>query len=97
MVSREHTLRLSEYDGGVIVDKNDHLEMLIERKRKAMATTIITQCFKSYDINAYGQNGWTPLFTTVIYKEPELCRQLCERGDVDVDKGNQSGGHTALH
>ncbi len=35
--------------------------------------------------------------SAVRYKEPELCRLLCERGDVDADKGNQSGGYTPLH
>ena len=100
IVSREHTLRLSWYDGRVIANKNDHLGRLIDKKRRAMATMIITQCLKSYDINAYGQYdlyGWTPLFYTVIYEEPELCRLLCERGDVDVDKGYKYGGATALH
>ena len=61
-----------------------------------MATMIITQCFKSYDINAYGY-GWTPLYRTVIYEEPELCRLLCERGDVDVDKGDKNIGNSVLH
>ena len=32
-----------------------------------------------------------------MYEEPELCRLLCERGDVDVDKGFKYGGNTALH
>ena len=41
--------------------------------------------------------GVNPLVSTVTYEEPELCKLLCERGDVDVDKGNQSGGATALH
>ena len=97
MVSREHTLRLSWHDGGVIANKNDHLRVLIERKRRAMATMIITQCLKSYDINAYGQDEVTPLYRTVMYEEPELCRLLCERGDVDVDKGYKYGGKIALH
>ena len=96
MVSREHTLRLSDDDGRVIANKNDHLWMLIERKRRAMARMIITKCFKSYDINAYDQNGWTPLYST-IYEEPELCRLLCERGDIDVEKGHMYDGETALH
>ena len=56
MVSREHTLRLSDHDGKVIANKNDHLWKLIQKKRRAMATMIITQCLKSYDINAYDQN-----------------------------------------
>jgi ankyrin repeat protein len=97
MVSREHTLRLSDHDGKMIANKNDHLWRLILRKRRAMATMIITQCLKSYDINAYDQNRWTPLHITVMYVEPELCRLLCERGDVDVDKGHKYGGDTALH
>ena len=97
MVSREHTLRLSWYDGGVIANKNDHLKMLILRKRRAMARMIITQCLKSYDINAYDEDGLTPLYRTVMYEEPELCRLLCERGDVDVDKGDKESGDTALH
>ncbi len=42
MVSREHTLRLSENDGRLIANKNDHLGMLMQRKRRAMATMIIT-------------------------------------------------------
>ena len=96
MVSREHTLRLSWHDGEVI-DKNDHLWRLIDKKRRAMATMIITQCLKSYDINAYDQYGYTPLHHTVMYEEPELCRLLCERGDVDVDKGYKYGGKTSLH
>ena len=50
MVSREHTLRLSDHDGKMIANKNDHLVMLILRKRRAMATMIITQCLKSYEI-----------------------------------------------
>ena len=58
---------------------------------------IITQCLKSYDINAYDQYGYTPLHHTVMCEEPELCRLLCERGDVDVDKGYKYGGATALH
>ena len=62
-----------------------------------MATMIITKCLKSYDINAYDEDGWTPLYYTVIYEEPEFCRLLCERGDVDVDKGRKYGGATALH
>ena len=97
IVSREHTLRLSWYDGRVIANKNSHLGRLILRKRRAMATMIITQCLKSYDINAYDQNRWTPLHITVMYVEPELCRLLCERGDVDVDKGVKYRGKTALH
>ena len=32
-----------------------------------------------------------------MYVEPELCRLLCERGDVDVDKGVKYRGKTALH
>ena len=56
---------------------------------------IITQCLKSYDINAYDEDGWTPLYCTVMCEEPELCRLLCERGDVDVDKGYN--GNTDLH
>ena len=55
---------------------------------------IITKCLKSYDINAYDKDGWTPLHRTVIYEEPELCRLLCERGDVDVYKGYKYGGKT---
>ena len=97
MVSREHTLRLSDHDGEVIANKNDHLKMLIKRKRRAMAIMIITQCLKSYDINAYDQYGDTPLYRTVMCEEPEFCRLLCERGDVDVDKGVKYGGDTALH
>ena len=97
MVSREHTLRLSKHDGRVIANKNDHLSLLIDRKRRAMATMIITQCLKSYEINAYDQNGHTPLHITVMCEEPELCRLLCERGDVDVDKGYKYGGKTSLH
>ena len=68
-----------------------------------MARMIITQCLKSYDINAYDKDGWTPLHRTVIYEEPELCRLLCERGDVDVYKGVDVDkrycfpGNTALH
>ena len=58
---------------------------------------IITQCLKSYDINAYDHNGWTPLYFTVIYEEPEFCRLLCERGDVYVYKGDKNSGDTALH
>ena len=58
---------------------------------------IITQCLESYDINEYGQYGWTPLHYTVICEEPELCRLLCERGDVDVDKGYKNSGDTPLH
>ena len=58
---------------------------------------IITQCLKSYDINAYDQDRDTPLHSIVIYEEPELCRLLCERGDVDVDKGNKYIGNTAIH
>ena len=58
---------------------------------------IITQCLKSYDINAYDQNGDIPLHRTVMYEEPELCRLLCERGDVDVDKGDKESGDTSLH
>ena len=42
MVSREHTLRLSDHDGGVIANENHYLGMLIERKRRAMATMSIT-------------------------------------------------------
>ena len=97
MVSRKHTLRLSDHGGEVIANKNDHLKMLIKRKRRAMATMIITQCLKSYDINAYDLYGWTPLYFTVIYAEPEFCTLLCERGDVDVDKGDKESGDTALH
>ena len=97
MVSREHTLRLSDHDGEVIANKNDHLVMLILRKRRAMATMIITQCLKSYDINVYGQVGDIPLHFTVIYEEPEFCRLLCERGDVDVDKGDKNIGNSVLH
>ena len=102
MVSREHTLRLSDQDGKVIANKNDHLRKLIDRKRRAMATMIITQCFKSYNINAYNHKGhtplmYTPLFSTVMYEEPELCRLLCERGDIDVEKGYMYAGKTALH
>ena len=97
MVSREHTLRLSGDGGGVIANKNHHLWMLIERKRRAMATMIITKCFKSYDINAYGQHGWTPLKATVVFEEPEFCSLLCERGDIDVEKGHMYDGKTALH
>ena len=97
MVSRKHTLRLSDHDGEVIANKNDHLRMLIDRKRRAMATMIITQCLKSYDINVYGWSGDTLLCFIVRYGEPELCRLLCERGDVDVDKGYKYGGKTALH
>ena len=89
MVSREHTLRFSDHDGGVIANRNDHLKMLIERKRRAMATKIITQYLKSYNINAYDEDGWTPLYSSVMYGEPELCRLLCERGDINVDKGNK--------
>ena len=96
MVSREHTLRLSDHDGKVIANKNDHLWRLIERKRRAMATMII-QCLKSYDMNAYDEDGRTPLYCTVMCEEPELCRLLCERGDVDVDKGHKNSGDTALH
>ena len=62
-----------------------------------MATKIITQCLNSYDINAYDPYGKTPLHRTVMCEEPELCRLLCERGDVDVDKGNKYIGNTALH
>ena len=62
-----------------------------------MARMIITQCLKSYDINAYDQYGNTPLYSSVMYKEPELCRLLCERGDVDVDKGHDYTRNTALH
>ena len=63
---------------------------------------IITQCFKSYNINAYNHKGhtplmYTPLFSTVMYEEPELCRLLCERGDIDVEKGYMYAGKTALH
>ena len=58
---------------------------------------IITQCFKSYDINAYDQNGDIPLYHTVMCEEPELCRLLCERGGIIVDKGNKNSGETALH
>ena len=58
---------------------------------------IITQCLKSYDINAYDEDGWTPLHCTVMYEEPELCRLLCERGDVDVDKGHKNRRDTAFH
>ena len=97
MASREHTLRLSDHDGEVIANKNDHLRMLIDRKRRAMARMIITQCLKSSDINAYDEDGWTPLYCTVMCEEPELGRLLCERGDVDVDKGYKYGGATALH
>ena len=103
MVSREHTLRLSDHDGKMIANKNDHLWRLILRKRRAMATMIITQCLKSYDINAYDPYGWTPLYRTVMCEEPELCRLLCERGDVDVYKGVDVDkrycfpGNTALH
>ena len=97
IVSREHTLRLSWYDGRVIANKNDHLRVLIERKRRAMATMIITKCLKSYDINAYDQYGYTPLHHTVMCEEPELCRLLCERGDIDVDKGHKNSGDTAFH
>ena len=97
MVSREHTLRLSWHDGVVIANKNNHLRMLILRKRRAMATMIITQCLKSYDINAYDQDRDTPLHSIVIYEEPELCRLLCERGDVYVDEGYRYTGNTALH
>ena len=66
IVSREHTLRLSWYDGRVIANKNDHRGRLIDKKRRAMATMIITQCLKSYDINAYDKDGWTPLYSSVI-------------------------------
>ncbi len=97
MVSREHTLSLSEHDGRVIANKNDHLGMLMKRKRRAMATMIMTQCLKSYDINAYNQDGCTPLYFTAFFEEPVLCRLLCERGDVDVEKGNKNRGATALH
>ena len=97
MVSREHTLRLSKHNDGVIANKNHHLGMLINRKRRAMARMIITKCLKSYDINEYSQNGWTPLYCTVMYEEPELCRLLCERGDVDVEKGNDYYRNTPLH
>ena len=62
-----------------------------------MATMIITQCLKSYDMNAYDEDGLTPLYRTVMYEEPELCRLLCERGDVDVDKGDKESGDTSLH
>ena len=62
-----------------------------------MARLITTRCLKSYDINAYNQYGDTPLHSTVIYKEPELCRLLCERGDVDVDKGHNGNTDTDLH
>ena len=58
---------------------------------------IITQCLKSYDINAYDEDGWTPLHFTVMCEEPELCRLLCERGDIDVDKGDKESGDTSLH
>ena len=71
IVSREHTLRFSwhEHDGGrVIAYKNDHLGMLIEMKRRAMATMIITQCFKSYNFNAYDEDGETLAYTTVLYE-----------------------------
>ena len=102
MVSREHTLRLSDHDGEVIADKNDHLHVLIQGKRRAMVRKIISNCFKSYDINAYNHKGhtplmYTPLYSTVMYEEPELCRLLCERSDVDVEKGNKSTGATPLH
>ena len=96
MVSREHTLSLSDHDGEVIANKNDHLGMLMQRKRRAMATMIMTQCLKSYDINAYDQREWTPLMSGVYEEEPELCRLLCERGDVDVEKGGEYCGSTAL-
>ena len=62
-----------------------------------MTTMIITQCLKSYDMNAYDEDGRTPLYCTVMCEEPELCRLLCERGDVDVDKGHKNSGDTALH
>ena len=82
IVSREHTLRLSEHDGGVVANKNDHLRMLILGKRRAMATMIITQCLKSYDINAHSSgahgSGFTPLAAAALPGKEEMLRLICE-------------------
>ncbi len=71
MLWQEHTLRLSHDDGEVISNKNDHLGELISRKRKTMAGMIITQCFKSYDINAYDQYGRTLFYCIAAFAEME--------------------------
>ncbi len=64
-----------------------------------MARMIITQCFISYDINAYDQSGYTPLILTARGGYFKLCRLLCERSDVDVDveKGYEHNATTLLH
>ena len=82
IIAREYTLKLPN---SVFLSKNRHLPMLIQRKRRAMARLIITRCFKSYDINAHGSDGYTPLAAAAIYNDEELLRLLCERADVLVD------------
>ena len=62
-----------------------------------MATMIITQCLKSYDINAYGYIvSYTPLTMAALYGEEEMLRLLCERADVLVNEEDETG-YTALH
>ena len=93
IIAREFTLKLP--DGPYYSAKNHGLPKLISRKRRAMARLIITRCFKSYDINAYG-SGFTPLAMAAYRGEEEMLRLLCERADVLVNK--QDGpGYTALY
>ncbi len=78
-------------------DKTKHLPMLIITKRRAMTRLVITQCFKSYDVNTCRQYAFTPLTKTVRrHGREKMLRLLCERADVLVNK--QDGhGCTALH
>ena len=61
-----------------------------------MARLIITRCFKSYDVNAYGAYGHTPLIMAAYRGEEEMLRLLCERADVLVNK-QEGNGDTALY
>ena len=84
---------LSWYDGVVILNKNDHLKMLIERKRRAMATRS-SQCLKSYNISAY--DVWnTPLYRTVMWRN--LVVQAALREVMLTPTKMSYGGNTSLH
>ena len=45
-----------------------------------MARLMITRCFKSYDINAHGSSGYTPLTTAAYNGHLEAAALLIERG-----------------
>ena len=63
MVSRGHTLRLSDHDGGVIADKNDHLRAH-PGEEEGNGEEDHLKLLQSYDINAYNHKRHTPLMYT---------------------------------